>query len=181
MLNDIRSNMTASLNHAVKNFSTLRVGAARADILDGITVFLYGQNLPIKQTATINVTDNFTLTVTPFDKSNAKAIVKAIQEANLGVGVISEANLIRVTMPKITQENRIQLIKVLKNYLEEAKVSIRNIRRNAMDAIKNMKKDSLISENEMKRYETEIQKITDEFIDKIEEAATKREKEIMTV
>lgn len=180
-INKVKTKMESSLSHAIKNFSTLKVGAVKSDFLDAVTINIYEQFLPIKQVATINVTDNSTLVVQPFDKNNLKAISKSIQEANLGVGITNEAGVIRITMPKVTEERRKEIVKILKNYSEDSKIAIRNIRRDAMEDVKKLKKDSIISENDMKRFETEIQKITDDFIKKIDTETLKKETEIMKI
>ena len=180
-LKTTEKDMQGSLEHTLRDFATLRVGMASANFLDTVSVEAYGQFMPIKQTATISVADNFTLIVAPFDKGNLKAIVKAIQEANLGVGVIAEANSIRITMPKITQERREEYVKILGKYAEDGKVAIRNVRREAMDKIKADKKASEISEDEQKRNENEVQKLTDKFVAEIEKAQKAKEAEIMKI
>ena len=160
--------MQDSYNHAIKVFSSLRVGAVSANFLDEIEVDVYNSAMMLKQVATVSVTDNFTLSVLPFDKSTLKNIMKAIQEANLGVGISTDNNNIKVTMPKITEERRKEMVKILKGYLEDSKVSIRNVRRDAMESVKKMQKDSIISEDQAKRNENEIQKLTDKTISEIE-------------
>ena len=173
--------MAGIVEHATRNFATLRVGFARPDFLEGIKVEAYGQTMPLNQVATIGVLDNFSLSVSPFDKSNNKNISKAIQEANLGVGIINEATYIRITMPKITEERRKEYVKILKKYTEDGKVSIRGVRRDANDAVKNAKKNNEISEDEAKRLENDIQKLTDKFVDEIDKKAEVKEKEIMSI
>lgn len=173
--------MQDSYNHAIKVFSSLRVGAVSANFLDEIEVDVYNSAMMLKQVATVSVTDNFTLSILPFDKSTLKNIMKAIQEANLGVGVSTDNNNIKVTMPKITEERRKEMVKILKGYLEDSKVSIRNVRRDAMESVKKMQKESIISEDQAKRNENEIQKLTDRTILEIEKQFAVHEKRIMTV
>lgn len=180
-INKVDKTMSGLTEHTIRNFSTLKVGAARVDFLDTIQVEAYGQFMSLKQVATISVLDNFTLSVSPFDKSNNKAITKAIQDANLGVGVIAEATSIRITMPKITEDRRKEYVKILGKYAEEGKIAIRGARRDANDEVKNAKKNSEISEDEARRLENEIQKLTDKFINEIEKAAEKKEVEILKV
>ena len=175
-----KNSMNGVLEHTIKKFSTLKVGVAQSDFLDSVQVEAYGQFMPIKQVATISVADNFSLIVNPFDKNNVKHIVKAIQEANLGVGVIAEAVSVRVTMPKITEERRKEYVKILYKYAEDSKISIRSYRHDAMDEIKQEKKNGL-SEDAVKNLEKEIQKLTDEFTKKIEDSAEKKEQEILKV
>lgn len=177
----VEKQMSGSVEHTIREFNTLKVGSARVDFLDTIQVEAYGQFMSIKQVATISVVDNFSLLVAPFDKSNQKAIVKAIQEANLGVGIISEATGVRITMPKITEDRRKEYVKILGKYAEDGKIAIRRIRQDAMNKIKALKKDSLISEDEAKRNENDVQKLTDKYILEIETSAKKKENEILKV
>ena len=177
----VEKTMSGLTEHAVREFATLRVGSARADFLDTVQVEVYGQFMPIKHVATISVIDNFSLSVMPFDKNNNKAITKAIQEANLGVGVIAEPTSIRITMPKITEERRKEYVKILNQYAENGKIAIRGGRRDANDEVKTAKKNSEISEDEARRFENEIQKLTDKFVGEIETSAKKKEAEILKV
>ena len=177
----IEKQMAGVFEHTVREFATLRVGFARADFLDSVQVEAYGQFMPIKQVATINVVDNFSLSVVPFDKSNVKSVVKAIQEANLGVGVIAEANSVRITMPKITEERRKEYVKILGRYAEDGRIAIRKVRRDAMDDVKTAKKNSEISEDEAKRFENDIQKLTDKFVKQIDDTCDKKEQEILKI
>ena len=178
---NIEKQMAGVFEHTAREFATLRVGFARADFLDSVQVEAYGQFMPIKQVATINVVDNFSLSIVPFDKSNVKSVVKAIQEANLGVGVIAEANSVRITMPKITEERRKEYVKILGRYAEDGRIAIRKVRRDAMDDVKTAKKNSEISEDEAKRFENDIQKLTDKFVKQIDDACDKKEQEILKI
>ena len=180
-IKNVEKTMAGLTEHAIREFATLRVGSARADFLDTVQVEAYGQFMPIKQVATVSVIDNFSLSVMPFDKGNNKAVAKAIQEANLGVGVIAEPNAIRVTMPKITEERRKEYVKILNQYAENGKIAIRGARRDANDEVKTAKKNSEISEDEARRFENEIQKLTDRFVAEIEKSAEKKEAEILKV
>lgn len=177
----VEKQMQCILEHTSREFSTLKVGQARADFLDTIQVEVYGQYMPIKHIATVSVVDNFSLSVSPFDKSNQKEIIKAIQEANLGVSVIAEANGIRVVMPKITEDRRKEYVKILSKYAEDGKIAIRNARRDANDKIKTAKNNSEMSEDIAKREENAVQKLTDKFVEEIERLADKKEKEILKV
>ena len=177
----VEKTMSGLTEHAVREFATLRVGSARADFLDTVQVEVYGQFMPIKHIATISVIDNFSLSVMPFDKNNNKAITKAIQEANLGVGVIAELTSIRITMPKITEERRKEYVKILGRYAEDGRIAIRKVRRDAMDDVKTAKKNSEISEDEAKRFENDIQKLTDKFVKQIDDACDKKEQEILKI
>lgn len=177
----VKAQMSLTLEHALKVFATFRAGIARADMLDSVQVEVYGQRMSIKQAATINVSDSKSLTVTPFDKSNIKAIAKSLQEANLDLGITAEATVIRITVPQMTQDRRMGLVKKLKEQSEHEKIAIRNRRRDALDELKKLKQDAKISEDMLKRFETEVQKITDHFTDEITKAVSKQEKEIMTI
>jgi ribosome recycling factor len=180
-LNTVSKQMAGIVEHTVREFATLHVGAARADFLDSIKVEAYGQFMDMRQVATVSVLDNFSLSVVQFDKSNSKAITKAIQEANLGVGIIHEATHIRITMPKITEDRRKEFVKILGKFAENGKIAIRNARKDAMNKVKTMKQDSEISEDEQKRLEKEIQKFTDNSVEEIDKQAKKKEEEILKV
>ena len=180
-IKNVEKTMENIINRTIHEFSTLRVGHARSDFLDSVQVEAYGQFMTIRQVATISVLDNFSLSVVPFDKGNNKAVIKAIQEANLGVGVIAEANSIRITMPKITEDRRKEYVKILGKYAEDGRIAIRMARKNANDDIKNMKKNSEISEDEAKRFENEVQKLTDKFTAEIDKMEEKKEAEILKV
>ena len=173
-LNTVSKQMAGIVEHTVREFATLHVGAARADFLDSIKVEAYGQFMDMRQVATVSVLDNFSLSVVPF-------ITKAIQEANLGVGIIHEATHIRITMPKITEDRRKEFVKILGKFAENGKIAIRNARKDAMNKVKTMKQDSEISEDEQKRLEKEIQKFTDNSVDEIDKQAKKKEEEILKV
>ena len=180
-IKNVSQQMESSVEHTFREFNTLKVGNARVDFLDIIQVEAYGQFMPLKQVATISVVDNFSLLVVPFDKSNQKNIVKAVQDANLGVGIISEATGIRITMPKITEDRRKEYVKILGKYEEDGKISIRKIRQDAMNKVRALKKESIISEDEMKRNENDIQKLTNKFVEEIEQFAKKKSEEILKV
>lgn len=180
-IKDFEKKMFNAIEHLKRDFATLHVGGARADFLDTIQVEVYGSSMPIKHVATVNVSDTFSLTVVPFDKNNCKAIAKAIQDANLGVGVIAEVGSVRVTMPKVTEERRKEYVKILKKFAEEGKVSIRSIRREANDSVDLKKKSDNLSEDEVRRLKKEIQDLTDRFTDEIDSATKKKEEEILKV
>ena len=178
---EVSLQMQKTLNALMHDFAGIRAGRANPALLDGVFAESYGQKMKIVQLATINVMDNFTLSVTPYDKSSLSAIDKAIQEANLGVSSSSNGNSIMVKLPKMTEETRKDWIKFAKKNAENSKVSIRNIRRDGMDLIKKLEKDKMISEDEKNKNEISLQKITDDFIGKIDDLLEKKEKEIMEV
>lgn len=163
------------------DFSGLRAGRAHISLLDGIMVEAYGSMTPLSQVGSISTPDARTLSVSVWDKSLAKAVEKAIMESELGLNPSSDGQLIRIPVPPLSEERRKELIKVAGKYAENAKVAIRNIRRDSMDGIKKLKKDNLISEDEEKRFENEIQKLTDDAVKKADDLLAQKEKDIMQV
>ena len=161
------------------DFSAVRAGRASAALLDRISVEYYGQETPINQVGSITSPDPRTLVIEPWDKSLLKTIEKAIQVSDLGINPQNDGRIIRLVFPQLTEERRKELTKQVKKYGEESKVAIRNIRRDAMDAIKAMKKKSEITEDEQKVAEKDLQKVTDDYVKKVDEMAAKKEKELM--
>ena len=141
----------------------------------------YGSMTPISQVGTISVPDPRCLSVSVWDRGLAKAVEKAIMESDLGLNPASDGQLIRIPIPPLSEERRKELVKVAGKYAEQGKVAVRNIRRDALDGIKKLKKDNEISEDEEKRFNDEIQKFTDEFVKKIDDALAQKEKDIMQV
>ena len=181
IINNVKKTMGGLVEHTKRDFATLRVGVARSDFLDTVTAEVYGSFMPIKQIATVNVVDNFSLLVIPFDSGNIKAIIKAIQEANFGVGVIAEANSIRITMPKITEDRRKEYVKILKQFAENGKIAIRGARHNANNEVDALKKKENLSEDEIKFLKKEIQNLTDFFTEEIDKTAKNKETEILKI
>lgn len=163
------------------DFGSLRAGRAHISLLDGIMVEAYGSMTPISQVGSISTPDARTLSVSVWDKGLAKAVEKAIMESELGLNPSSDGQLIRIPVPPLSEERRKELIKVAGKYAEGAKVAIRNIRRDSMDGIKKLKKDNAISEDEEKRFENEIQKLTDEATKKVDDILSQKEKDILQV
>lgn len=179
--NDIRNRMDKTLDSLRADFSGLRAGRAHASLLDGIMVESYGSMVPLSQVGTISVPDARTLSISVWDKSTAKAVEKAIMESELGLNPASDGQLIRIPIPPLSEERRRELVKIAGKYAEQNKVAIRNLRRDGIDSIKKLKKENAISEDEEKRFENEIQKMTDESIKKIDEALANKEKDILQV
>lgn len=179
--NDAKTRMDKTLDSLRADFAGLRAGRAHASLLDGIMVEAYGSLTPISQVGTVNVPDPRTLSVSVWDKSLAKSVEKALRESDLGLNPVSDGMLIRIPIPPLSEERRKELVKVAGKYTEQNKVAIRNIRRDALDGIKKLKKDNQISEDEEKRFENEIQKLTDDAIKKIDEMLENKEKDIMQV
>ncbi|MCE2706432.1 MAG: ribosome recycling factor [Proteobacteria bacterium] len=173
--------MQKSLESYKNSLAKIRTGRAHAGILDHVQVDYYGASMPINQISTITVTDATTVTVQPWEAKMAGNIEKAIRDAGLGLNPVSSSSVIRVPMPALTQERRKELIKVVKVEAEEAKVSVRNIRRDANSDLKTQLKDKLITEDDEKRTQDEVQKLTDKFIAEIDRLTTEKEKELLTL
>ena len=176
---DIKSRMKATVDNLNKEFSGLRTGRASVNMLDPVQVDVYGSKMPLNQVASIGTPEPRLLTVQVWDANNTKAVEKAIRDAGLGLNPQPEGTLIRIPVPQLNEERREELKKVAGKYAEQSRVSIRNIRKDGMDAIKKM--DSSVSEDEKKRFEDEVQKLTDEYIEKIDTHLAEKEKDIMTV
>ena len=162
-------------------FDSVRAGRANAAVLDQIRVDYYGTPTPINQIATVATPDPRSLSIQPWDSSTLKMIEKAILESDLGINPTNDGKIICLVFPQLTEERRKDLIKLVKKYAEEAKVAIRNIRRDAMDVYKEQKKKSEITEDDLKNTEKDLQKLTDDFIKEIDVIAAKKEKELLAI
>lgn len=179
--NDSKNRMEKTLDALKTDFGGLRAGRAHTSLLDGIMVDAYGSMTPISQVGTVSVPDARTLAVSIWDRGLAKSVEKALRESDLGLNPVSDGQLIRIPIPPLSEERRKELSKIAGKYSEQGKIAVRNIRRDALDEIKKLKKDNSISEDEEKRYETEIQKLTDDTIKKIDEMLVGKEKDILQV
>lgn len=179
--NDTKVRMEKTIDALKADFGSLRAGRAHISLLDGIMVEAYGSMSPLSQVGTISVPDARTLSVSVWDRGLAKSVEKAIMESDLGLNPSSDGQLIRIPIPPLSEERRKELSKVAGKYAEGVKVAVRNIRRDALDEVKKLKKDNMISEDDEKRYENEIQKLTDEATKKIDELLVQKEKDIMQV
>ncbi len=177
---DLQRRMDGALDTLKKEFSGLRAGRASTSMLDPVMVDVYGSKMPLAQVGTVGAPEPRMLTVQVWDMNNTKAVEKAIRDSGLGLNPQAEGSMIRVPIPPITEERRKDLVKVAGQYVEGAKVSIRNIRKDGMDQAKKIKDDGG-SEDEAKRASDEVQKLTDEYIKKTDALASEKEKEIMTV
>lgn len=177
---DLQRRMDGALEQLKKEYAGLRAGRASTAMLDPVMVEVYGSKMPLSQVGTVGVPEPRLLTVQVWDMSNTKAVEKAIRESGLGLNPQAEGTLIRVPIPPITEERRKELVKVAGQYTEGAKVSIRNIRKDGMDQAKKIK-DEGGSEDDSKRASDDVQKLTDDYIKKIDALAVEKEKEIMTV
>lgn len=164
-----------------KELLTLRAGRATPALLDRVQVEYYGSMTPINQLANINTPDSRTLMIQPWDKSSVSAIEKAILKSDLGLTPSNDGNSIRIIIPALTEERRTELVKMTRKFGEEAKVAIRNVRRDANDEIKKLEKSAGMSEDESRRHQEDIQKFTDKFIGEVDKVLQAKEKEIMEV
>ena len=179
--NNYSSKMSKSVESYKKDISSLRTGRANAAMLDTIKVDVYGQLMPINQLATINVPEARMISLQVWDKTNVTLIDSAIQKSNLGINPQVDGQIVRIRIPDLTEERRKEIIKALKNMTEKSKVSIRNIRRDANEELKKFLKDKKISEDQCSVFEKNIQKLTDDFIKKIENILSEKEKEIIQI
>lgn len=161
------------------DFGAIRAGRANARVLDRISVEYYGVDTPVGQVGTISSPDARTLVIQPWDSSLLKKIEKAIQTSDLGINPQNDGRVIRLVFPQLTEERRRDLVKQVKKYGEDGKVAVRNIRRDAMDYIKKLKKNSEITEDDQKKAEKDLQELTDKYIKKVDEACAVKEKELM--
>ena len=173
--------MTKTLHVLDSEYKSMRAGRANPGVLDRVTAEYYGTETPINQLAAIQVSEARVLVITPYDKSALKAIEKGIQMSDVGINPSNDGSTIRLVFPQLTEERRKELCKGIKKQGEDAKVAIRSIRRDAMDKLKAMKKDGEVSEDDIKKAEEKLQKITDKFVKDIDEMAEAKEKEIMVV
>lgn len=185
MPNEVMKNMTEKMNTAIqafqRNLATVRAGRANPSLLDNIFVEYYGTQTPLNQLATVGAPEARLLVITPFDKTVIGDIEKAIQKADLGLAPSNDGNVIRISIPPLTEERRKELTKVVGKYAEESRVQVRNIRRDANDQLKKLEKDGLITEDELRTNQDNVQKETDQFIKQIDEIAKNKEAEIMEV
>jgi len=180
-IKDYDSKMIKTIDVVKSNFASVRAGRANAGVLDRIMVEYYGTPTPLNQVAAISAPDPRTLVVQPWDATLLKAIEKAIQTSDLGINPQNDGRLIRLAFPQLTEERRKDLTKQVKKYAEDGKVAVRNIRRDAMDEIKALKKKSEITEDDQKNLEKELQDLTDKRCKEIDELCAKKEQELMAV
>lgn len=180
-LSDLKRRMEGAISSLATDFSGLRTGRASASLLESVTVEAYGSHMPLNQVGTVSVPEPRMLSIQVWDKTMVKAVEKSIQNAGLGLNPVADGQLVRVSIPELTEERRKELTKVAAKYAENARISIRNVRRDGMDAIKKMEKDGELSKDEMHDRGEEIQKLTDEFIAKVDETYVTKEQDILQV
>ncbi|MDG5788158.1 ribosome recycling factor [Evansella sp. AB-P1] len=181
VMNQAEERMNKSVDAFRKELATIRAGRANPSLLDKVQVEYYGMMTPLNQLATISVPEARLLTIQPFDKSSLSDIERAIQKADLGLSPSNDGNIIRIAIPALTEERRKELVKLVGRYSEEAKVAVRNIRRDANDELKKLEKDGELTEDDLRRSQDDVQKLTDGTIKSVDEIAKVKEQEIMEV
>ena len=178
---DAASRMGKSVESLGENLAKVRTGRAHASLLDHLTVSYYGSEVPLKQVANIGVEDARTITVQPYEQQMVSVVEKAIMESDLGLNPNSAGTLIRVPMPQLTEERRRDMTKIVRHEAEQARVAVRNIRRDCNNDLKALVKDKLISEDDEHRGQELVQKLTDQYVKEIDELLEKKEKDLMSV
>ena len=178
---DYARRMDKALEHLEEEFGAVRAGRANAKVLDRITVEYYGSETALNGVATISSPDARTLVIQPWDTKLLKDIQKAIQVSDLGINPQNDGRVIRLTFPMLTEDRRKELVKQIKKYAEDAKVAMRNIRRDGMDLVKKLKKNSEITEDDQKKAEKDLQDLLDKMIKKVDDSTAAKEKELMAL
>jgi ribosome recycling factor len=173
--------MQHSLAVLKKEFGTIRTGRATPALLDGINVEYYGAPTPVTQVASVSIPESRSIVIQPWDPSIMGDIEKAILRANLGLTPTNDGKVIRISVPALTEERRRELVKVARKYAEEGRVSLRNVRREVNEQVKKLEKDGKISEDELRRAQERVQKLTDDFTAQVNQSIEKKEKEIMEI
>ncbi|HBI04292.1 MAG TPA: ribosome recycling factor, partial [Paenibacillaceae bacterium] len=180
-LKEAEEKMEKAIAALKRELVTVRTGRATPAILDRVTIDYYGSPTPVGQVASITVPEPRMLVIQPWDKSSLSLIEKAILKADIGLTPTNDGSVIRLVIPALTQERRKELTKMVKKYGEEAKVAIRNIRRDANDSFKKLEKDGTITEDDMKRFQDKVQKSTDKYVDLVDKTVVEKDKDIMEV
>lgn len=181
LLLDTEERMEKAVASLQRDFAKLRTGRASTGLVDGIKADYYGTATPIGQMASVAVPDSRTITIQPWDKGGMAAIEKAILKSDLGLTPINDGRIIRITIPPLTEERRKDLVKVSRKYGEDARVAVRNVRRDANDSLKRAEKDKDITEDQLKKATDEVQKLTDRYVGIIDTHCQNKEKEIMEI
>jgi len=180
-LSDIKRRMDSALDVLKKEFGGLRTGRASPSLLDHVMVDAYGSSMPINQVGTVGVPEPRMITVQVWDRGLVKAVDKAIRDAGLGVNPQMDGQLIRIPLPSLTEERRKELVKIAHKYSEQARVAVRNVRRDGNELLKKLEKEHKITEDEHRKHQADVQKMTDEHVKKVDDALAAKEKEIMQV
>ena len=181
VIDDLQRRMEGAISSLTKDFQGLRTGRANTQLLDSILVEVYGATMPVNQVATVSVPEPRMLSVQVWDKDNVKLVEKAIRESELGLNPQLDGQLLRIPLPDLSEDRRIELSKVAAKYAENAKIAVRNVRRDGMDKLKKMEKDGNLSQDDKRLYDEEIQSLTDQSVVQIDELLSKKEEEIMQV
>lgn len=181
LLDDAKRRMDKSVEATLHEFNTVRTGRASAALLDRVAVDYYGEKTPVKQLATINVPEPRMLTIQPFDPSSVKAIERAVLESDLGLTPSNDGKLIRLPIPQLTEERRKELVKVVRHLAEEGRIAIRNVRRDVMHDLKELARDGDVGDDDERRAEDKLQKLTDGHVHRVDELLKRKEEEIMEV
>lgn len=181
IVKDAKARMRKGIELLRSELSKMRTGRASLAVLDDIRVDYYGNPTPLNQVATLGVPDARLITIQPWETSLISAIEKAIQKSELGLNPTNDGRLIRLPIPSLTEERRKELVKVVKKHGEEAKVAVRNVRRDANEHLKKLEKEQHVSEDDVKKAQTDVQKLTDDSIKETDEIMVKKEQEIMTI
>ena len=176
---DLERRMAGAVDALKSDLVGLRTGRASTSLLDPVTVLVYGSQMPLNQVATVSVPEPRMLSVQVWDKTNVGPVEKAIRSAGLGLNPINDGQTLRLPIPDLTEERRKELAKLASQYAEKARIAVRNVRRDGMDNLKVDEKKGVFSEDERKRHETEVQKLTDSTVAELDAAATAKEKEIL--
>ena len=179
VLRDIEQRMTGAENALSKALGSIRAGRANASLLEGIQVLYYGAPTPLNQLAQISVPEARMLTITPFDKGSLEEIEKAINKSDIGITPSNDGNMVRLVIPQLTEERRRDIAKLVGEESENAKVAVRNIRRDGLDEFRKLEKSGDISEDELRRYEKDVQGLTDQSVKNIDALAAEKEREIL--
>lgn len=178
---DYEEKMKKTIGAYEYNLATIRAGQANAGVLNRVTFEYYGSPTPVNTMADIRMVDSRTLTITPYDATTLKAIEKAILTSDIGINPSNDGKMIRLVFPQVTEERRKELTKQIQKMGEETKVAIRNIRRDANDTIKKQKKDGILTEDDVKSAEKNVQDLTDKYIKEVDAVSAKKEKEVMAI
>ncbi len=178
---DIQRRMEGALEVLHREFAGLRTGRASTSLLDAITIDAYGQQMPMNQVGTVGVPEPRMLTVQVWDKGLVSSVEKAIRDSDLGLNPASDGQLVRIPIPPLNEERRVEITKIASKYAEETRVAVRNVRRHAMDELKKAEKDGEISKDEHHDYDAETQELTDQYVKKVDESLHTKEQEIMQV
>jgi ribosome recycling factor len=178
---ELERRMTGAIDTLKKEFTGLRTGRASVNLLDPVVVEAYGQRMPLNQVGNISAPEPRMLSVSVWDKGLVLAVQKAIRDSGLGLNPMAEGQVIRVPLPELTQDRRKELVKVAHKYAEQARVAVRNVRRDGMEALKKAEKDHQISQDDHRRLHDEVQKLTDRYIKQVDDTLTHKEKDILQV